>query len=165
MTDLLLKQLSVDDGIKVYNMLQRIGKDENEFTNDVNGMSYDEYKQWLIKQDNWSKGLDLKPGYVIQTTYWLYNGVTPVGYGKIRDKLTPASRERGGNIGYAIDPQYRGKGYGTFLMKNLIEKAKEKKIKERLATVQKYNYASKHVIEKCGGKLIYENNLRWYLEL
>lgn len=28
-------------------MLQRIGKEENTFTNPVCGMSYEEYKEWL----------------------------------------------------------------------------------------------------------------------
>lgn len=160
-----LRQLSVDDGEDVYQMLQRIGKEENEFTNEVNGMSFREYKDWLVKQNNWSLGLELDPGYVVQTTYWLFAGTTPVGYGKIRNELTEHSRIRGGNIGYAIDPLYRGKGYGTSLMTALIRTAKEKNISERLATVQKYNYTSKRVIEKCGGKLIKETNERWYYEL
>ena len=160
-----LKQLSPDDKDDIYNMLQRIGKEENEFTNAVNGMTFEEYKHWLIKMDKWSRGQELEPGYVPQTTYWLYDGDSPVGYGKIRNGLNEVSRIRGGNIGYAIDPTKRGRGYGTVLMQKLIEIAKKEGITERLATVQKYNYASKHVIEKCGGKLLYETDLRWYFEL
>lgn len=160
-----IRQLRPDDGTEIFNMLQYIGRDENEFTNEVNGMQYADYKEWLKKQDNWAHGIGLCDGYVVQTTYWLFNGDIPIGYGKIRDELTAQSRIRGGNIGYAIASPYRGQGYGTYLMKSLIETAKKKGIKERLATVQKFNYPSKTVIEKCGGKLIRETDERWYFEL
>lgn len=160
-----LKQLTVQDGREVYEMLQRIGRDENAFSNIVNGMSYEDYKKWLIQQDEWSRDSCLQEGYVGQTTYWLMDGPVPVGYGKIRHQLTEKLRQAGGNVGYAIDPLYRGKGYGTCLMRELVKTAGERGIKEILATVEKNNYPSKKAIEKCGGKLIDENDSRWFFEL
>lgn len=157
-----LVDLSIDDGIDIYEMLQRIGSCENEFKNTAHGLTYEEYKEWLKEQFDWSLGKNLPEGYVPQTIYWLYVNSVPVGIGKIRHKLNDSSRIVGGNIGYAIDPVYRGKGYATVLLEQLIQKAKEKKLNEILLTVEKYNPASKRVIEKNGGRCIAENEERWF---
>ena len=157
-----LQQLTVSDGMDVYNMLQHIDEEENAFRNPVKGMSFDEYKRWLIQQDAWSKGEQLPLGYVAQTCYWLIIDGKPVGFGKIRHAITPASRQKGGNIGYAISSEYRGKGLGTLLLSLLLKKASEMKITEILLTVEKYNVASKKVVEKNGGHLVAENQDRFF---
>ena len=162
MNDYNLIRLSVSDGIKFYEMLQHIGKDENAFSNPVNGMSFEEYNVWLKQQDDWSREINLPNGYVGQTCYWFIVDGIPVGIGKIRYTLTEHSRQIGGNIGYAISDKYRGKGYGTIMLKLLLEKAKEMNVKEKLLTVEKINPASRRVIEKNGGKLIDENDDRWF---
>lgn len=46
-----LRQLSLENDIYEYNMLQDIGANENGFTNEVNGMSFEQYNEWLIQQD------------------------------------------------------------------------------------------------------------------
>lgn len=162
MTNYLLKYLDPSDDYDVYNMLQSIGKEENEFHNDVNGMSYDEFKQWLVIQYDWAHGLGLPKGYVKQWTFWFYAEGSPVGYGKLREKMTESSRRIGGNIGYAISSHERGKGYGSILFQMLLEKAKELKIETVISTVEKNNPSSKRIQEKCGGVLIEENNERWF---
>lgn len=156
------RKLSVLDGKDVYQMLQTIGENENAFTNPVNGMSYDGFKQWLTQQYDWSIEKNLPEGYVGQTIFWLYDNGKPVGIGKIRHALNEHSRQIGGNIGYAISSMYRGKGYGTIILKLLLEKSKEMNVTEKLLTVEKINPASKRVIEKNGGKLIGENEERWF---
>ena len=45
-----LRKLSVDDGMDVYQMLQDIPLDENGLQNNANGLSYGEYKNWLVKK-------------------------------------------------------------------------------------------------------------------
>ncbi len=162
MNNVFLKELSPSDSFEVYDMLQKIGKEENEFHNDVNGMSYDEFKQWLVVQHNWSLGIGLPKGYVKQWTFWLYVEGTPVGYGKLRESLTESSRRLGGNIGYAISLPERGKGYGSILFQKLLDKAKELKIETIISTVEKKNPVSKRVQDKCGGVLIEENDERWF---
>lgn len=158
-----LKELSLDDGYDVYEMLQRIGPSENAFHNDVHGMTYEEYQSWLQKMHAWARGEELPAGYVKQWTYWLYDdGEKPVGYGKLREKLTEESKRFGGNIGFAIDPSERGKGYGNILFELLLKESKSKGIDTALSTVEKYNYRSKSVHEKCGGQLLKEDEIRWY---
>lgn len=160
-----IKQLSPDDGIDCYQLLHNIGERENDFTNPVCNMSYEDYKKWLIEQDNWSKGENLPEGYVPQHCFWLYVNDTPVGFGKIRMGLTAQSRLEGGNLGYAIDSNYRGKGYGTKLLEFLLQRAKELKLESPLVTVKKFNYPSKRVAENNGGILIRETEGWWYYEI
>ena len=99
-----LRQLSLNDGRNIYEMLQRIGRCENEFNNTANGLSFDEFSLWLKEQDSWSQGENLPDGFVPQTVFWLFDDDVPVGIGKIRHSLTEQSRSAGGNIGYATDP-------------------------------------------------------------
>ncbi len=160
-----LQKLSANDGEQIYHMLQNIGAAENSFSNPVHGMSYADYKKWLIQQDDWSMGRNLPAGYVAQTIYWLLDNNVPVGIGKIRHALTADSRKIGGNVGYAISSEYRGKGYGRVILKLLIEKAKMMKLEELLLTVEKYNLPSKRVIEANGGILFHENSERWYFRI
>lgn len=162
MNEIKLKQLSIDDNEKVWEMLQKIDSNENEFKNEVKGMSFENFKNWLIEQDNWSKGKELPDGYVGQTTYWLYDGDEVIGYGKLRHELTAHSRVNGGNIGYAISQDFRGRGYGRKLFSMLLKEAEKLGIKEIIATVEKNNIASKTVIEHCGGHIFKENQERWY---
>lgn len=157
-----LRQLSIFDGQDVYNLLQHIGEEENAFKNPVRNMSYNEFKQWLVQQDAWSRNESLPDGYVGQTCFWLIADGVPVAFGKIRHSLTPASRIQGGNIGYAVSSEYRGKGYGTRILNLLLHKAEEMHVQEKLLSVEKNNPASKRVIEKNGGRLVSENQYRWF---
>lgn len=157
-----LKPLSTHDGEDVFNMLQHIDAVENAFKNPVKGMSFSEFKQWEKQQQDWALGINLPKGYVAQTIYWLLVDEKAVGIGKIRHELTPESRKKGGNIGYAISCEHRGKGYASILLKLLLQEADSLGVDEKILTVEKYNYASKRVIEKNGGRLFDENNERWF---
>lgn len=155
-------QLSPSDGKAVYEMLQTIGVDENEFKNTAYGLTYEQYKDWLVEQDDWSRGINLPKGYVPQIIYWFLIDNIPVGIGKIRMSLNDHSRIVGGNIGYAIGMPYRGKGFATIFLRMLLEKANELGVSEKLLTVEKYNPASRKVIEKNGGIMVNENEERWF---
>lgn len=161
--DFVLKRLSSSDGEEGYELLQRIGLKENDFTNPMHGKSFDDYKTWLIQQDDWSRGENLPQGYMGQTCFWLIYKKTIVGMGKIRHGLTEQSRKEGGNIGIAIDPGQRGKGLATNFISLILAQAKEMNIGEILITVKKYNYPSKAAFEKNGCKVTKETENWWYL--
>lgn len=160
-----LQQLSIHDGLNGYELLQRIGKMENDFTNPMHGKSYEEYKEWLAQQDAWSREEQLPEGYVGQTCFWLVADNIIVGLGKIRHGLTDYSRKEGGNIGIAIDPNQRGKGLATKFISLLLTKAQEMNIGEVLITVKKYNYPSKVAFEKNGCIVFKETDDWWYLTI
>lgn len=121
-----LKRLSVDDGLDIYTMLQEIPAEENGLINKANGLTFDEYKEWLIVKQRDSEQEGIVDGWKVpSTTFWLYADGIPVGFGSVRHFLTEALRKAGGNIGYGIAPAFRGKGYGKELLRLLLNEAKE----------------------------------------
>lgn len=147
-----LRKLSVNDGMDVYQMLQDIPLDENGLQNKVNGMTFEEYKDWLIKKQQESEMDGIVDGWKVpSTTYWLYADGVPVGFGKLRHCLTDALRKAGSHIGYGIAPQYRGKGYGKELLRLLIGEAYHRGIDKVLVTIHLDNKASQAVALANGG--------------
>ena len=121
-----LKRLSVDDGLDIYTMLQEIPAEENGLINKANGLTFDEYKEWLIVKQRDSEQEGIVDGWKVpSTTFWLYADGIPVGFGSVRHFLTEALRKAGGNIGYGIAPAFRGKGYGKELLRLLLNEAKK----------------------------------------
>ncbi len=157
-----LRKLSKNDGEDVFQMLKGIKASENSFTNPTYDMSFSDFQKWLVLQEQWDKGEGLPVGYVAQTVYWLYKDSIPIGIGKIRHSLTPASRKNGGNIGYAISLPYRGKGYGTEILRLLLIEAKNIGVKEIILTIDKGNIASRRVCENNRGVLFFDDDDRWF---
>lgn len=60
-----LRRLSPDDGRDVYGTLQKIPRDENGFVNPVNGMSFEQFREWLIKSDESSRHEGLEDGWKV----------------------------------------------------------------------------------------------------
>ena len=83
--ELRLIKLSDQPDAGIYNMLQEIPPFENGFVNPMHGKPFGEFRGWLqsCKADAEQKGL-LDGWKVPESTYWLYDGDRPVGYGKIR---------------------------------------------------------------------------------
>ena len=158
-----LKKLSRADGVDIYNMLQEIPKEENGYGNSVNGLSYDEYKQWLIYGDNCANGIGLEDWMVPQTAYWLYVDGKPIGMGKLRHYLTEKLKEDGGHIGYTISPTYRNCGYGKLLLGLLIDEAEKMGINRVLVTIENHNTASQKVAISNGGIIEKINDIRHFI--
>lgn len=147
-----LRKLSPDDGPEIYEMLQAIPKNENGLTNNAHGMTFDEYKYWLVKKQQESEQTGLVDGWKVpSTTYWLYADGVPVGFGTVRYFLTDALKKVGGNIGYGIVPEYRGKGYGKELLRLLLQKAREAGVEKALLTIRADNLPSLAVAMANGG--------------
>lgn len=151
-----LIQLRIVDGYDIYDMLQEIPQNENGYINNVNGMTFNDFKEWLIKDNSLSQNKELIDGWKVpSSTYWLYIDGRPVGVGRIRHFLTDKLREEGGHIGYSIRPSERNKGYGTILLKKLLTEANNIGIDDVLLTIRNENVysikvalANKGIIEK-----------------
>lgn len=147
-----LKKLSVDDGFDVYKMLQEIPSEENGLLNKANGLTFDEYKEWLIAKQRDAEQKGIVDGWKVpSTTFWLYADGVPVGFGSIRHFLTEALSQEGGHIGYGIAPQFRGNGYGNEILRLLLKKADEIGLEKVLVTVDLDNIASQAVALANGG--------------
>ena len=156
MRNITLKQLSPEMGKPEYEMLQAIPAVENGFTNPANSLSYDEYKEWLRTTDSHSRGLELPEGWIPYTTYVLYDGGIPVGYGRVRHSSSEYLETvvGAGNLGYGIAKEYRGKGYGSILFKELLKKCKEFGYREIKLFPMKSNAPSVKIMLKNGGQII-----------
>ena len=101
-----------------------------------------------------SAGIDLRPGVVPMTTYWMVGPDRVIlGVSKLRHHLTPSLLEHGGHIGYYIRPSQRRQGYGGLLLALTLEKASEKGIERVRVTCNTDNIGSARIIEKNGGVL------------
>lgn len=153
-----LRELSLCDGEEILEMLREIGPGENGFMNDGYDMDAAAFGDYLYRNMQMAKGLDLKPHWVPQTKYWLVVDGRPVGIGKLRHYLNENLRKEGGHIGYCIRPSARGKGYGNILLAEMLKKAAERHIPKALVTCNEGNRASRRVIEYNGGKLEWTRN-------
>ena len=156
-----LKKLSVEDGRDIYDMLQTMPKDENGLINHVNGMAWEEYKTWLVKKQQEAEQEGLADGWKVpSTTYWLYVDGTPVGFGNVRNFLTDTLRKAGGHIGYGIAPQYRNKGYGKELLRQLLREAGAAGIDKALLTIHADDIPSRKVALANGGVITEQTDER-----
>ncbi|MDO8594492.1 MAG: GNAT family N-acetyltransferase [bacterium] len=114
-----------------------------------------DFDAFITKLRGEMEGKFLPEGYVPHTVYWLVDGEKFIGWLDIRHRLTEHLREIGGNIGYAIRPTERGKGYGTAILKLALPKARELGIMKIRITCNADNIASAKIIEKNGG--VFEN--------
>ena len=113
---------------------------------------FDEYVNGLITA---SKGINLAPGYVPQTTFWtLQNNQTIIGTIRIRHNLTPRLEIEGGHIGYNIRPAFRRQGLGTNQLALGLVKAKNMGFSGVLITCDTDNIGSAKIIIKNKGRFI-----------
>jgi predicted acetyltransferase len=163
-----LRELSLDDGMDVLEMIREIGPGEGGFVNSGHDIQYEDFAEYLQGHANMALGTGIDLSRLVpQTMYWLLVDGAPVGIGKVRDYLNDHLKKIGGHIGYTIRPSERGKGYGNLILKELLKKAKEKGIEAALLTCGEGNVRSRKVIEHNGGELdgITEGECRYWIHL
>lgn len=113
------------------------------------------WSDWIAQLPAWSQGRDLPENHVAFEAFIAEVASEPVGYVSFRHNLgTETLRNWGGHIGYVVRPQYRGRGYATFMLNATLERAKQQGLTEVMVSCDEKNLASARVIEKCGG--VYE---------
>ena len=151
-----LKQSNKNLGKDVYEMLQGIKNGENGFMNEVYGVSYEEYKQWLINMDDYHLGKNLPEGWIPYTTYFLWVDGVPVGIGRMRHGTTEYLQTvlGAGEIGYGISKEYRGRGYGSILFQELLKECGKFGFDKIKLYPHKNNEATIKIMLKNGGSVI-----------
>ena len=163
---LTIRKLAIDDAEDIYNMLQEIPADENEFINSANGKTYDEYRLWLEKSYAASLQEGIIDGWKVpETIFWLFEDGKPVGFGKIRHYLTDRLLEAGGNIGYSIIPEARGRGLGKKLVARLIEEGRKIGVERLLFTIRNSNIPSIKAALANGGEIEKVTDERHYISV
>ena len=119
-----LKEANMEDVQKEYEFITQLPEDENGFTNVNYGCSYEEFAEKILPgYIDKSHGINLTPGHVPGTEYFLWDDDTIVGLFRIRHHLCESLANGSGHIGYGIKKEYRGKGYANEGLRLTIEKA------------------------------------------
>jgi predicted acetyltransferase len=113
------------------------------------------FGRWLEVLDEQERGIDLPTDQHAPSTFlFAFLGGRAVGRTSIRHRLTPRLERVGGHIGYAVVPEFRGRGYATEILRRSLEIARDQLgIRNALLTCDEDNEASRRIIEKCGGVL------------
>lgn len=85
--------------------------------------------------------------------YWAVNEDKFIGEFQLRTELTEQVMTGIGSIGYAVRVSEWGKGYGTEILKQGLQIAKEHGMEKVMLNINENNLASIHVCDKLGGKL------------
>jgi predicted acetyltransferase len=119
-----------------------------------------DFAAFVQRLQNDERGVNLKPGIVPSSAYWLLrhnaDGATILGVSALRHALTPALEDVGGHIGYSIRPSERRRGYGTHILALTLTRACALGLERVLVTCDTDNTSSARVIEKNGGALASE---------
>ena len=107
-----------------------------------------DFTTYFINTENESLGVNLKPGYVAHTIYWLVDSDKYIGTFDLRHSLTPYLENIGGHIAYQIRPSAQRKGYACKGLKLCLELARKKGIERALITCKEHNVGSYAVMRK-----------------
>jgi predicted acetyltransferase len=81
-----------------------------------------------------------------------------IGLLSIRCELTREQSEIIGDIGYGVRPSERGKGYASAMLRHALDVCREKGKTSVIVGCYKDNRISAKVIQKNGGKLLFEKD-------
>ena len=109
---------------------------------------------WIKQKQGEERGINLKPGYVSGTYYWLMDGDDYIGSFTLRHNLTPNLMQIGGNIGYVVDEAYRGRRYAVKACGLLFRQARKHGLEYVIITCDPDNPASARTCELAGGRYL-----------
>ena len=142
-----IRELNWQDADAIYQVFKDLPEDENGFMNPYHGIDKETFMHEIMtKLINIANGINLKPGYVPQTYYFLWEENHIVGVYKLRHYLNENLRNGSGHIGYGILPAYRNQGYAKKGLALLLDIAKDVIREDEIYMAShKNNPASLHV--------------------
>jgi len=94
----------------------------------------EDFSTYLEHLSNASRGVNLSPGIVPESSFWLVQNNRLLGRSKLRHWLNPVLEHEGGHIGYDIRPSERRKGYGTLILDLTLDKDRSRGLRSVLLT-------------------------------
>lgn len=111
------------------------------------------YLEMLARLRAQRQGLELPAGHVPGTMLYGFVDGRIVGRVSLRHRLNDFLRNRGGHVGYAVAPCFRGRGYATEMLRQTLPFARALGLHEILLTCNDDNVPSYRTIERLGGRL------------
>lgn len=149
-----IRNISIDMGQKEFDMYQDIPKEEVGSSNIIKGKTFEEFKEILKKYKNEETVINKE---INSTTnrYIFYADGEPIGEIGIRTTLNDFWLKRGSQIFYKIRENMRNQGYGTKMLELALIECRKLGMAKVCLNCNNQNIASKRVIEKNGGKLLF----------
>ena len=162
-----LVEANAADLEKEWRFVREMPPDENGLTNEWYQVSLEQFREEALpRMIAWSEGRNLPEGIVPETYLFLWDGDRIVGQFRIRHYLCESLRTGAGHIGYGIGKEYRGQGYGTEGLRLTLEKAREiVPEKEFYLRVDRGNPASLQIMLKNGGRIVSEDEHKYYVRI
>ena len=121
---LYLKEANFEDIEEEFRFFSKMPS-ANGFENPYYNSPRENFEIQIEEIINHSKGINLPEGYVPDTYYFLWNNKKIVGIFKLRHYLNEHLKNGAGHIGYSIQKDFRGRGYGTKGLALTLEIAKK----------------------------------------
>lgn len=155
--NLFLREPTLEDKEEVLKMCKELDECSDEYPFEGAGrlerLLSKSYEEWLVDCESDKTVETINPAWSNGTNYLLVDENNHVyGFSQLRHNLKGELINIGGNIGYAIRPSERRKGYATIQLQLLLEKAKELGLEKVLVTCRDNNVGSRKTIEKCLGE-------------
>lgn len=162
-----IKEANYDDLNEEWQFVRNMPIDENGLPNSYPDISKEDFEnKALPEMIGFAKGENLPEGYVPETYLFLWNNDVIVGQFRIRHYLTKSLETGSGHIGYFIAKEYRGQGFGTEGLRLTLEIARSiVPEKEFYLRVNKDNPASLQVMMKNGGRIVTEDDMKYYVRI
>ena len=159
----------MEDAEQIYRFVQAMPAEENGFVNEQYGITREQFMaETLPAMIAWSRGEQLKEGYVPETDCFLYVDGEAAGMFKLRHHLNAFLENGPGHIGYGLLPQYRGKGLATEGLRRAlayIDTLLPAEETEVYFSVNKNNPASLKVQLHCGAYIHHEDEVEYYTRI
>lgn len=138
--------------------IQQMLDSQDNFDGTANLNTFHSVTDWIEWVNTQTDKQNCKEGWVPFSQFLSINEHNKlVGLINIRHQLNPYLAQFGGHIGYVIAPKYRNKGYAKQQLRLALAKAQELGLSNLLLTCDATNFASRKVIESCGG--VYQDSL------
>lgn len=149
-----LIKINLNMGLSEYNMYQDIPSNEVGSSNNINGLSFEEFKNALAKfiDDETKVDENLK---TTTNRYLFYVNDVPIGEVGIRTTLNDFWINRGSQIFYKIKLSERNKGYGSKMLEMALKECKKLGMEQVGINCNVRNFSSKRIIEKNGGRFLF----------
>lgn len=162
-----LRKMNLKDIKAQWEYVTALPADENGLTNPYEGVSFEEYKTTVLPELMMHENpVHMPDWFVPETYYYLWDGQVLVGEFRIRHYLTEALKIGAGHIGYSIQKDLRGRGYGTKGLAMVLELAREIVPEEEIyLRVLKENLPSFKVISHNGGYIAGEDATHYLMRV